>query len=1138
MNNIFRNRDISEFRRRQTPEYLQLGYMPIHIRFKSEEDTTDNTTILQQPTAPGPLSEEHFPTLERTTAKYETNMEQKTQSANANGSPKARPNTKGGNDDFLEEALQVLPGMRDFEAKILATDECEESPPKLSNKKRHDDKSGKSASKDSSKGKEHGHTSTKASEKAPVNTGGTSTKSSTATKQELDENAATKHGAQKEKVAATKQELCNTTTKSDATKQERGNESAATTQGQRSSDNGNTTKSTKKPEAKHRGASASPAMVTIERGGKKIEVPTQPLVNKPTPPSRKEVQKRALALNELVANKIEPFCAKDSPTGKITLTAAQLQAYAAKQQADVLTAAQKKEKAKVTQIETKFQQELVAKEMDRADAEKRFKALQRKSEEDQLRIANLEKIARDASVAQKAPANQEQMHPESASTSSDHKKEERPASAQPTTRSGNSKEQQGEKKVDQHKNGHYDNIDDRGDEHRGRSLNRSPSRERNKSNQRESSVHSRQGQDAPQKGDVKGTYPRSAREYRSPSREHYKGHGVYDRQPSEPDRYTSTGRYDSSFDRRERAGQWEEPRHDDRRRSRSCSNTRPYNSGEGQRSSHHSRERSPSRRYSPYFQDNKTQSMGGTKRPDNGGGDTDLNRELQHLRRDKQRLIESNLAGDQQLDRTPGPNSDDKEKQLQTMVEQAIALALTKAGVPLAQPNISTPLASNQSPLKLSELQSNTIQTPQRKAGIYGESTNSTIEENSLVSSTMGQTLLSDVIRQTNVGKGDNDPVPTGFYGDESIDTISVTVFLNELGTYRATFAQKHSSLSIGQTDQMIVQNILNSWKTARLAINKKHPERGDKKLPVEQQLYDIRALMAETPIEQMTPEQLIDTIKSTFVTSAHITSLEMSFLNLVQGNDSFAEYVGNWSEQILILLGADKQSGFKNNDQKQISHFINGVTDTARREDMRSKVFASTAEMLKYCQTVMKNSNTSKLSIQTRLTLKPPAAVGTAPVTEKRPQQTGGGRQPWNTEQSLQYAVKCFRQALLKKGQKFCMRCLEDTHYLYDRMQNREICTHSKDSTLAVQRRNPTTADAKWGFDMNKCQQYIDEARAERAAKMARKSEDHTSPNSGGYRGPSNIPSRFSEVASSSRNIQMNTARQNSGEDILPLNL
>ena len=176
----------------------------------------------------------------------------------------------------------------------------------------------------------------------------------------------------------------------------------------------------------------------------------------------------------------------------------------------------------------------------------------------------------------------------------------------------------------------------------------------------------------------------------------------------------------------------------------------------------------------------------------------------------------------------------------------------------------------------------------------------------------------------------------------------------------------------------------------------------------------------------------------------------------------------------------------------------------------MRSKVFASTVDMLKYCQTVMKNSNTSKLSIQTRLTLKPPAAASTVPVTEKRPQQTGGGRQPWNAEQSLQYAVKCFRQALLKKGQKFCMRCLEDTHYLYDRIQAREICPHSKDSTLAVQRRNPTTADAKWGFDLNKCQQYIDEARAEKAAKMARKSEDHTSPNSGGYRGPSNIPSRF----------------------------
>jgi len=111
MNNTFRNRVISEFRRRQTPEYLQLGYMPIHIRFTSEEDTTDKTTIVQQTTAPGPLSEENFPTLEKTTAKDEANMEQKTQSANTNGSPKARHNTKGNTDDFLADALQILPGM-------------------------------------------------------------------------------------------------------------------------------------------------------------------------------------------------------------------------------------------------------------------------------------------------------------------------------------------------------------------------------------------------------------------------------------------------------------------------------------------------------------------------------------------------------------------------------------------------------------------------------------------------------------------------------------------------------------------------------------------------------------------------------------------------------------------------------------------------------------------------------------------------------------------------------------------------------------------------------------------------------------------------------------------------------------------
>ena len=112
--------------------------------------------------------------------------------------------------------------------------------------------------------------------------------------------------------------------------------------------------------------------------------------------------------------------------------------------------------------------------MDRAEAEKRLKALQRKSEEDQLRMANLEKVARDA-LAQKAPANQESMHPESASISSDHKKEEHPAPAQLTTRTGDSKEQQGEKKAAQHKKDHVgDNMGEREDEHRDRSLTPQP----------------------------------------------------------------------------------------------------------------------------------------------------------------------------------------------------------------------------------------------------------------------------------------------------------------------------------------------------------------------------------------------------------------------------------------------------------------------------------------------------------------------------------------------------------------------------------------------------------------------------------------------------------------------------------------
>ena len=196
MNNTFRNREKSKFRRRKTPEYLQLGHMPIHIRFSSEEDTNDNTSTVQQTTAPGPLSEEHFPTLEKTT-KHEANMEQKTQSANTNGSPKARQVqliTKGDSDDFLEDALQVLPGMVQFEKDVMATDDGEESSPRSSDKKCTAVTPNSKSSKDSSKVK--GHTRTP-------------TKSSTATKQELDKNAATAHGAQKEKDAATKQELCN-----------------------------------------------------------------------------------------------------------------------------------------------------------------------------------------------------------------------------------------------------------------------------------------------------------------------------------------------------------------------------------------------------------------------------------------------------------------------------------------------------------------------------------------------------------------------------------------------------------------------------------------------------------------------------------------------------------------------------------------------------------------------------------------------------------------------------------------------------------------------------------------------------------------------------------------------------------------
>ncbi len=84
------------------------------------------------------------------------------------------------------------------------------------------------------------------------------------------------------------------------------------------------------------------------------------------------------------------------------------------------------------------------------------------------------------------------------------------------------------------------------------------------------------------------------------------------------------------------------------------------------------------------------------------------------------------------------------------------------------------------------------------------------------------------------------------------------------------------------------------------------------------------------------TPGEVIEALKNTYMTAQQISSMEKSFNNLSQGDSSFSEYTLAWTDALTTLLETDKHSGYQNNEEKQVLHFIQGVSDQTRREALQ----------------------------------------------------------------------------------------------------------------------------------------------------------------------------------------------------------
>ena len=399
---------------------------------------------------------------------------------------------------------------------------------------------------------------------------------------------------------------------------------------------------------------------------------------------------------------------------------------------------------------------------------------------------------------------------------------------------------------------------------------------------------------------------------------------------------------------------------------------------------------------------------------------------------------------------------------------------------------------------------------------------------------------------------------PIGFTDNAEHDTVAALTWITSWMSYFREFKQKHQCLNNDELNRMCISQFNETLEEERAKYALKY-KRGDEdyRLPIQSRLISMRKLRGLPTIEEIhDTDELIQILKETYVTTQKISQMEEKFNSLKQGTTPLKEYILYWSESLSTLLTADPNSGYQNNQKKQIQHFINGIADQQRKETLREKSYTTLAALMEKCETLVQDAESDEIvykqrrpyvNIQDRI--RGPNGIYQAENQKSENEKLHGGKIYSGTSKTIMdrlsmakkdtinpntrqekegtFGVHAFRSKLVREGMEICTRCT-GPHYLWNFNENRENCQIEKGSDQATELQAMTRKDLELGYNQEKDQEYIDEfyvykrRRAEekqehlneRNIKTARHGMQHTSPTN-------TLPSRFSSVAGN-RGVQM----------------
>ena len=410
--------------------------------------------------------------------------------------------------------------------------------------------------------------------------------------------------------------------------------------------------------------------------------------------------------------------------------------------------------------------------------------------------------------------------------------------------------------------------------------------------------------------------------------------------------------------------------------------------------------------------------------------------------------------------------------------------------------------------------------------------------------SRLSESILRDLARNQTLGgnsKNGKPECPTGFTDQDEIDSLAPATYIKQIEDYFVSLCSAHSSMSKPDINNLGVESFKQSLEKERIRIAQKF-KRGDEKLPIQIRLESIRKMRKLTPLSKMqSMDEIVEALKSTYMTAQQISAMEKKFNNLSQGSDSFSMYVYKFTDALQTLLETDKTSGYQGNEEKQILQFIQGITDLARQETLQEKNYTVMADLMEKCENIIKNMtstakssdkvthnrppNSSPDKLQQRTGVPEESAKPKSGNIASRLSRTDTNKKNTSSK-NTSFDVFCFRHGLQANGVEICTRCAGD-HYCYDSRTNTQLCPIDKDSQTALELREATNKDVRLGYNKDNGHEYIT-AYYERKKERKRARPDDESDVSAPERGaksPRNeaLPHRLSGA---------NTVRMNTGNN------